>query len=78
MISFNKLQKHFIVGLFSRGIPKDSLFFYCHCLKSTGNKSIKLETIVKANDLLKLINKNSPTYGTRPGAIAYLHSMIVG
>jgi hypothetical protein len=27
MILFNKLQKQFIVGLFSRGIPKDSLFF---------------------------------------------------
>jgi hypothetical protein len=26
MISFNKLQKQFIEGLFLRGIPKDSLF----------------------------------------------------
>jgi hypothetical protein len=28
--------------------------------------------------LLKLITKNSPTYGNRPAAVAYLHSMLDG
>jgi hypothetical protein len=39
---------------------------------------VKLGTIVKASDLVKLITKNSPTYENRPAAVAYLHSMLIG
>jgi hypothetical protein len=37
-----------------------------------------MKTIVKASDLLKLITKNSSTYGNRPAAVTYLHSMLDG
>jgi hypothetical protein len=74
----HNLQNQFVEGLFSRGIPKNSLFFYCDCLKSTEKKSVKMKTIVKASDLLKLITKNSSTYGNRPAAVTYLHSMLDG
>jgi hypothetical protein len=66
----HNFQKQFVEGLFPRGIPKDSLFFNCDCLKSTEKKSVKMETIVKASNLLKLITKNTPTYGNRQAIVA--------
>ncbi|EFX81250.1 hypothetical protein DAPPUDRAFT_242644 [Daphnia pulex] len=64
--------------LFTRGISKDSLYIYCHCLESNFNKSKKYETIVKCEDLLNAIRENVTLCGLRPAANAYLLAMSSG
>jgi hypothetical protein len=58
--------------------PQTMSVFYCHSLKSTYSRSLKQETVVKVSDLVKLIPKNSPKYGYRSVAVAYLHTILSG
>ncbi|EFX76373.1 hypothetical protein DAPPUDRAFT_322425 [Daphnia pulex] len=64
----------FISELFERGIPEDSVFFFCRGLKSENSKTVNYPTNVLAADVRNAIRDNMPRYGMRPAVSAFLYA----
>jgi hypothetical protein len=72
------LQKAFITEMFERGIPRDSLFFFCRGLQTEHNKTVNYTTNVFATNVLDGIVNKIPRYGIRPPVSGYLYATEVG